>query len=334
MSETNQEFCLRWSSFHQQLGDALCTLLEKEYLVDVTLTCEGQSLKAHQTVLSAGSSYFQKIFNENTHPHPIVILKDVRFEELSLVIKFMYYGEVNVENDSLPEFLKTAEMLQIKGLTKSNSSESSINSAQNLAESDYDTFDMKKIKTDCESFDETSSNHTNVPIKDHAEDRRTDNGCTSQMIPDPPLSVRDHRSLSFDGLSHYIPDLQDDTGQHQNLLFSSNLQSQSTLDSCNQLHSLTLKPPRQRVLWTKEQLKQLDSWYRTDRYPNGSMMCRYADVLCNLGPSNIQPTRQNVDYWFQNRRRRDHHPDVVQQRERKKLAKSLWNNILLEQSPE
>lgn len=72
----------------------------------------------------------------------------------------MYYGEVNVENDSLPEFLKTAEMLQIKGLTKSNSSESSINSAQNLAESDYDTFDMKKIKTDCESFDETSSNHT------------------------------------------------------------------------------------------------------------------------------------------------------------------------------
>lgn len=61
MSETNQEFCLRWSSFHQQLGDALCTLLEKEYLVDVTLTCEGQSLKAHQTVLSAGSSYFQVI---------------------------------------------------------------------------------------------------------------------------------------------------------------------------------------------------------------------------------------------------------------------------------
>ncbi len=36
--------------------------------------------------------------------------------------------------------------------------------------------------------------------------------------------------------------------------------------------------------------------------------------------------RQNVDYWFQNRRRKDFHPEVMQQREKKKLAKTLWGN--------
>jgi len=36
--------------------------------------------------------------------------------------------------------------------------------------------------------------------------------------------------------------------------------------------------------------------------------------------------RQNVDYWFQNRRRKDFHPEVMQQREKKKLAKALWGS--------
>lgn len=44
------------------------------------------------------------------------------------------------------------------------------------------------------------------------------------------------------------------------------------------------------------------------------------------GSIGAQPMRQNVDYWFQNRRRKDFHPEVMQQREKKKLAKTLWGN--------
>jgi hypothetical protein len=55
----NQEFCLRWSSYQEQLTEALRSLLEKELLVDVTLACDGRSLRAHRAILSACSSYFQ-----------------------------------------------------------------------------------------------------------------------------------------------------------------------------------------------------------------------------------------------------------------------------------
>ena len=40
--------------------------------------------------------------------HPIVILKDVAFEDLQVVVKFMYYGIVNVSADKLPGVLKVS----------------------------------------------------------------------------------------------------------------------------------------------------------------------------------------------------------------------------------
>ncbi|CAG2063067.1 unnamed protein product, partial [Timema podura] len=113
----SQEFCLRWRCYQQQLSEAFRTLLNRELLVDVTLACEGRSLRAHRAILSACSNYFQDLFEENTHSHPIVILKDVTFEELESLIHFMYNGEVTVKNECLPGFLRTAETLQIRGLT-------------------------------------------------------------------------------------------------------------------------------------------------------------------------------------------------------------------------
>lgn len=40
-------------------------------------------------------------------------LKDVGYEELKAIIEYMYKGEVNVAQSSLPKFLKTAEGLQV-----------------------------------------------------------------------------------------------------------------------------------------------------------------------------------------------------------------------------
>lgn len=53
------------------------------------------------------------IFLQNSHPHPIIYLKDVRYSEMRSLLDFMYKGEVNVGRSSLPTFLKTAESLQV-----------------------------------------------------------------------------------------------------------------------------------------------------------------------------------------------------------------------------
>ncbi|KFM76347.1 Protein bric-a-brac 2, partial [Stegodyphus mimosarum] len=126
----SQQFCLKWNNHMNNMMDVFKNLLSTEALVDVTLACDGLSLKAHKMVLSACSPFFQSLFLENPCKHPIVILKDMKYSELKAIIEFMYHGEVNVAQDQLSALMKTAETLRVKGLaevTNEKNSESSNN---------------------------------------------------------------------------------------------------------------------------------------------------------------------------------------------------------------
>lgn len=126
---TQQQFCLRWNNHQMNMLSVFDQLLQNEAFVDVTLACDGLSLKAHKVVLSACSPYFQRLLLDNPCPHPIVILKDVSYADLKALVDFMYKGEVSVLQDQLEELLKTAELLKIKGLSEvSPSSSSSLDS--------------------------------------------------------------------------------------------------------------------------------------------------------------------------------------------------------------
>ncbi|XP_066991949.2 longitudinals lacking protein, isoforms H/M/V isoform X4 [Anabrus simplex] len=116
---TEQQFCLRWNNHQSTLVAVFDTLLESGTLVDCTLAAEGQYLKAHKVVLSACSPYFELLLSQHYEKHPIVILKDVKFQELKAMMDYMYRGEVNISQDQLGALLKAAESLQIKGLSDS-----------------------------------------------------------------------------------------------------------------------------------------------------------------------------------------------------------------------
>lgn len=117
----NQQFCLRWNNYQSNLTNVFDELLQNESFVDVTLACEGQSIKAHKMVLSACSPYFQALFYDNPCQHPIIIMRDVRWQELKAIMEFMYKGEINVSQDQINPLLKVAEMLKIRGLAEVNS---------------------------------------------------------------------------------------------------------------------------------------------------------------------------------------------------------------------
>lgn len=95
------------------------SLLDAEQFVDVTLACEGRSLKCHKMILSSCSDYLAELLRENPCQHPIILMKDLKFWEVEALVKFMYRGEVNVAHDKLQQLFNAAEALQVKGLAGS-----------------------------------------------------------------------------------------------------------------------------------------------------------------------------------------------------------------------
>ena len=63
--------------------------------VDVTLACEGHAVKAHRIILCACSGYFGHILRTiNPAQHPVLLLSDVRPNDLTALMDFIYFGQV------------------------------------------------------------------------------------------------------------------------------------------------------------------------------------------------------------------------------------------------
>ena len=57
---------------------------------------------------------------ENPCKHPVIILRDSSYDDIEGLVRYVYRGEVDVQPEQLQSFLRTAELLQIKGLADQN----------------------------------------------------------------------------------------------------------------------------------------------------------------------------------------------------------------------
>lgn len=112
----DHQVCLRWNNFHSSLAATLEYMWDEESLVDVTLFCEGQEIRAHKVILSACSPAFKAMLRNNACQHPIIILHNISLCDLEAILQFIYKGEVNIEQGRLGSLLRAAASLQIRGL--------------------------------------------------------------------------------------------------------------------------------------------------------------------------------------------------------------------------
>ena len=85
-------------------------LRNDQNFADVTLACEdGTQIKAHKVVLASFSPFFMEMLKKNTHPHPLIYMRGLKAENLVSMVDFLYYGEANVNQESIDVFLGLAE---------------------------------------------------------------------------------------------------------------------------------------------------------------------------------------------------------------------------------
>ena len=111
------KFCLRWSEFESNIRDSFRELRVEQDFFDVTLVCDdGEQIEAHKIVLSAGSQFFRDILRKAKHPSSFIYLKGINRYDLKYLLDFLYNGEVEIGQEELNNFLKTAKALKVKGL--------------------------------------------------------------------------------------------------------------------------------------------------------------------------------------------------------------------------
>ena len=94
-----------------------------QLLIQIYFNLLGTTFKAHRLVLAACSSHFQNLFSNApvtaTHTQLFVILDGTRADDLQILLQFMYKGEAYLHEDRIDSVIRTAELLQIKGLCES-----------------------------------------------------------------------------------------------------------------------------------------------------------------------------------------------------------------------
>ena len=111
------KFHLTNTDFESNASTVFNDLYNDQIFTDVTLACEdGKTVKAHKIVLSASSDVFHKILTQYSHTNPLIYFGDTSYKHIEYMMRYVYVGEVSVEEIELDQFIETANKFKIKGI--------------------------------------------------------------------------------------------------------------------------------------------------------------------------------------------------------------------------
>ena len=192
---------LTWKTFSKHLTETVQEMFEDKSFANVTLVCEGQrQLRAHKFVLSARSSVFKSILQYNSaESNPLIILRGIRYEDMEAILQFMYQGETCVSKDRIKDFMKTAEELEVKIISKKPRAQKEILKQQDK----------------------------------HSIDLNYENKVTKVFNKDQEKAIEDrHQEITEIGIDKDPTEIEDTIGRNENA--ESTLASQVSLDSSNE----------------------------------------------------------------------------------------------------
>ncbi|XP_044735649.1 zinc finger and BTB domain-containing protein 14-like isoform X1 [Chrysoperla carnea] len=205
-----QQFNLRWNNHTANFVNVFQEQFANQTLVDVTLSCQGQFLKAHKMVLSACSPYFQELFQVHSAPHPVIIMNQMKFKDVKLIVEFMYRGEIKVLEDDIDGMLEVAETLQVKGLctVRNKYEKGDIQSNENDETQNKENTGTTSSKDSGNARDETEMKHRKKRKMSH-----TVNELANEPLNEPTTNGNVKSSKNDDDLPPEIkiepPDIKD-----------------------------------------------------------------------------------------------------------------------------
>ena len=108
---------LSWSTFSSHLAQLSRELHTEKYFSDLTLVSDDLvQTEAHRIILSASSPLLKSLLSISPRGQTQLFLKGVKHQQLEAVLRFLYYGEVQVPSAEITEFLRAGKELEITEL--------------------------------------------------------------------------------------------------------------------------------------------------------------------------------------------------------------------------
>merc|ERR1719427_634632 len=115
---------IKFDSFSDHLAGAFKNFVEEGHFSDVTLVSDDQKqFKAHKVVLSACSPVLKTLLINNPHSHPLLYLRGIKQTELQAILKFMYFGETQIFENRINDFVSVAKDLEVKEISEEQDEE-------------------------------------------------------------------------------------------------------------------------------------------------------------------------------------------------------------------
>lgn len=133
-TNANRHFTLRWNDHDHQLNQTIIRAWEKKLFLDVTLSSEHGSIGAHRVVLCACSNLLEcmlisaestsPVYQQEPHnlqpkelpPNSVLYFSEIAFDDLKILVEFMYRGIMTVTYENLPSIMRAAQILKLKGI--------------------------------------------------------------------------------------------------------------------------------------------------------------------------------------------------------------------------
>ena len=115
----DEKYDLKWKTYSDQLVGVFKDLGEEGHFADVTLVSDDQvQTPAHKVVLSACSPVLKTLLVNNPHSHPLLYLRGIQQTELQALLKFMYFGETQIFENRINDFVGVAKDLEVKEISE------------------------------------------------------------------------------------------------------------------------------------------------------------------------------------------------------------------------
>ena len=206
---SSERFCLRWNDFEVNISSAFRDFKNEKDFADVTLACLDNQVEAHKVILAASSPFFKRILKKNPHSHPLIYLKGIKSSDMEDVLKFIYQGEVSIEQTNLKTFFEVAEELEVKGLVPENGHEDASHlktpfPKTNVQSSNPISIEQSAVQLSPQTVQEFSTSGINNTSETVHVKVKTEESLIEDIIPTPVLNEKQQENdANSESLKHH-----------------------------------------------------------------------------------------------------------------------------------